>query len=115
MFYNIFTDLCKKYIDTEKNVYNSMVSGSVAGLISKTVVYPFDLARKRLQIQGFQRGRKGFGKFFRCNGLLNCLAVTIKEEGLPGLFKGLVPSQIKAAAVTALYFTTYEQVLSLLK
>jgi len=92
-----------------------MLSGSAAGLIAKTIVYPFDLARKRLQIQGFQDGRKGFGKFFQCNGLLDCLRVTIKEEGMQGLFKGLVPSQVKAATTSALHFTVYEQALSLLK
>lgn len=92
-----------------------MLSGSSAGLIAKTIVYPFDLVRKRLQIQGFEHGRKGFGKFFQCNGLLDCVKVTIKEEGVQGLFKGLVPSQIKAAATSALHFTVYEQVLLLLK
>lgn len=92
-----------------------MLSGSVAGLIAKTIVYPFDLARKRLQIQGFQHGRKGFGKFFQCNGLLDCLRVTLKEEGVQGLFKGLTPSQVKAALTSTLHFTAYEQVLLLLK
>ncbi|EFN82320.1 Mitochondrial deoxynucleotide carrier [Harpegnathos saltator] len=116
MFYSIFTDLYKKYYTNAKtDVYNSIVSGGAAGLIAKTVVYPFDLAKKRLQIQGFQHGRKGFGRFFQCNGLLNCLIVTIKKEGLLGMFKGLVPSQVKAAIVTALYFTSYEQALLLLR
>lgn len=92
-----------------------MLSGSIAGLIAKTIVYPFDLARKRLQIQGFKHGRKGFGKFFQCNGLLDCLRLTIKEEGVQGLFKGLLPSQVKAATTSALHFTAYEQVLLLLK
>lgn len=92
-----------------------MISGSTAGLLAKTIVYPFDLARKRLQIQGFQHGRKGFGKFFQCDGLLNCLRIIIKEERMQGLFKGLVPSQIKATATTALHFTVYEQVLLLLR
>lgn len=92
-----------------------MLSGSIAGFIAKTIVYPFDLARKRLQIQGFQHGRKGFGKFFRCNGLLDCVRVTIKEERIQGLFKGLAPSQIKAAATSALHFTMYEQVLLILR
>ncbi|XP_024867142.1 mitochondrial thiamine pyrophosphate carrier isoform X1 [Temnothorax curvispinosus] len=115
-FYGFFTDFYKKYTTgTDINIYNSMLSGSTAGLIAKTIVYPFDLARKRLQIQGFQHGRKGFGKFFQCNGLVDCLRVTVKEEGVRGLFKGLVPSQVKAATTSALHFTTYEQVLLLLK
>ncbi|RLU24974.1 hypothetical protein DMN91_003065 [Ooceraea biroi] len=116
-FYAFFTDFYRKHTSgTEKtSVYNSILSGSAAGLIAKTIVYPFDLTRKRLQIQGFQRGRVGFGKFFQCNGLLDCLRVTVREEGVRGLFKGLVPSQVKAAATTALHFTVYEQVLLLLK
>ncbi|XP_076291391.1 mitochondrial thiamine pyrophosphate carrier isoform X1 [Lasioglossum baleicum] len=115
-FYGLFSDLYKKY-SSEANIsfYNSMISGSAAGLLSKTMVYPLDLSRKRLQIQGFQHGRKGFGSFFSCTGLLDCLRLTVKVEGVRGLFKGLVPSQIKAAATTALHFTTYEQSLALIK
>lgn len=115
-FYGFFTDLYKRYSPgTDTNFYNSMLSGSAAGLIAKTIVYPFDLARKRLQIQGFQHGRKGFGKHFRCNGLLDCLSMTVREEGVRGLFKGLIPSQVKAAVTSALHFTAYEQFLLLLK
>jgi hypothetical protein len=43
----------------------SLLCGSVAGICAKTFVYPLDVARKRLQIQGFQHGRIGFGKV--CN------------------------------------------------
>lgn len=115
-FYKLFTGFYKRYTSsTETNIYNSMLSGSIAGLMAKSIVYPFDLTRKRLQIQGFQHGRKGFGKFFQCNGLLDCLTVTVKEEGMRGLFKGLVPSQVKAVTTSALHFTVYEQVLLLLK
>ncbi|XP_011173547.1 mitochondrial thiamine pyrophosphate carrier isoform X2 [Solenopsis invicta] len=115
-FYGLFTDFYKRCTsDTNTSFYNSMLSGSAAGLLAKTVVYPFDLARKRLQIQGFQHGRKGFGKFFQCSGLLDCLRITVKEEGVRGLFKGLTPSQVKATVTTAFHFTAYEQVLLLLK
>lgn len=115
-FYEFFKDVYKRYTsDADTTFSNSMLSGSSAGLLAKTIVYPFDLVRKRLQIQGFEHGREGFGKFFQCNGLLDCVKVTVKEEGVQGLFKGLVPSQIKAAATSALHFTVYEQVLLLLK
>ncbi|XP_001603742.1 mitochondrial thiamine pyrophosphate carrier isoform X2 [Nasonia vitripennis] len=96
-------------------IINSLVAGCLAGLVAKTIVYPLDLARKRLQIQGFEHGRKGFGGFFRCNGLVNCLVLTTKQEGIRGLFKGLGPSQFKAALMTALHFTFYEQALNLIR
>ncbi|XP_035718764.1 mitochondrial thiamine pyrophosphate carrier-like [Vespa mandarinia] len=116
LFYKYLVDIYKKYFkETETNFYNSMISGSIAGLMAKTVVYPMDLARKRLQIQGFEYGRKEFGRFFKCKGLIDCLRVTIKDEGVKSLFKGLLPSQLKAALTTAFHFTFYEQALLILK
>lgn len=116
LFYEYLKDMYKKYFHkTDINMYNSMISGSVAGIMAKTIVYPMDLARKRLQIQGFEHGRKGFGKFFKCRGLISCLIETFRNEGAKALFKGLVPSQIKAALTTALHFTFYEQTLIILR
>lgn len=97
------------FTDGAYSIYGSLVAGGGAGLIAKTIVYPADLARKRLQIQGFEQGRYGFGEFFTCRGLYNCIWKTTKKEGLPGLFKGLIPSQLKAALTTALHFAVYEQ------
>lgn len=115
-FYGLFNDIYKRYCnETDTSITNSMVSGSAAGLLAKTIVYPFDLSRKRLQIQGFENGRKGFGAFFHCTGFVDCLKTTFKREGGKGLFKGLIPSQLKAAATTALHFTVYEQSLVLMK
>ncbi|KAI4483739.1 hypothetical protein M0804_007999 [Polistes exclamans] len=109
-------NIYKKYFkETNISFYNSLLSGAMAGLMAKTIVYPMDLARKRLQIQGFKNGRKGFGKFFECKGLIDCFRVTIRDEGAKGLFKGLLPSQLKAAITTALHFTFYEQALLFLK
>jgi hypothetical protein len=55
--------------DNEEYVYvsgtGSLICGSLAGVCAKTFVYPLDVARKRLQIQGFQHARVGFGKV--CN------------------------------------------------
>ncbi|XP_078047238.1 mitochondrial thiamine pyrophosphate carrier [Augochlora pura] len=118
-FYGLFTDFYRtcsnETSDTKTSFYNSMLSGSMAGLLAKTIVYPFDIGRKRLQIQGFQHARRDFGNSFYCTGFFDCLRQTVKVEGLKGLFKGLAPSQLKAAATTALHFTTYEQSLMLIR
>uniref|UniRef100_A0A1B6EBD0 Mitochondrial carrier protein n=1 Tax=Clastoptera arizonana TaxID=38151 RepID=A0A1B6EBD0_9HEMI len=98
-------------------ISGSLLAGSLAGLSSKCVTYPFDLARKRMQIQGFQRARTGFGKSFFCTGLISCLVTTVGGEGIIGLFKGLTPSLVKAIITNSLIFSIYEktcQVLMLL-
>ncbi|XP_015111789.1 mitochondrial thiamine pyrophosphate carrier isoform X2 [Diachasma alloeum] len=116
VFYSLLTDFYRSFSEeSSTTVPNSLIAGSAAGLLSKTAVYPFDLARKRLQIQGFEHGRTGFGKFFSCRGLMDCLVKTARDEGLRALFKGLLPSQLKAAATTALHFTFYEQALVLIQ
>lgn len=55
-----------------------------------------------------------FFQKFMCNGLLDCVRLTIKDETILGLFKGLSPSLLKAGFVTALHLTFYEQTYNLI-
>lgn len=62
----------------------ALVTGAMAGFLSKVMVYPMDLAKKRMQIQGFGEHRKSYGTHFSCNGMLDCLLITVRQEGLLG-------------------------------
>ena len=60
----------------------SLVCGSCAGVVSKTLTYPFDLFKKRLQVAGFEEARVKFGQvctllrlFNHCRNWLSRLKV----------------------------------------
>ncbi|XP_004071531.1 mitochondrial thiamine pyrophosphate carrier [Oryzias latipes] len=92
----------------------SLVCGSGAGVISKTITYPFDLFKKRLQVGGFEAARARFGQVRRYSGLMDCMFQIAKEEGFRGFFKGLSPSLVKAALSTGFTFFWYEFFINLI-
>lgn len=94
----------------ELTMLANLIAGSIAGFVSKAAVYPFDVLKKRLQIQGFQQYRTSFGRQIYCTGMLNCVHLTIKEEGFLALYKGFGPSILKAVLVSALHFAIYDEI-----
>ncbi|KAJ0178464.1 hypothetical protein K1T71_006287 [Dendrolimus kikuchii] len=94
----------------QSTLFANLLAGSIAGFVAKTSIYPFDLVKKRLQIQGFQRHRQAFGKQMYCNGLFDCVKLTVNNEGYLALFKGYGPSILKAVLVSALHFAAYDEI-----
>ncbi|KAF4012898.1 hypothetical protein G4228_003596 [Cervus hanglu yarkandensis] len=88
--------------------FQNLLCGSGAGVISKTLTYPLDLFKKRLQVGGFEQARASFGQVRSYKGLLDCAGQVLREEGAQGCFKGLSPSLLKAALSTGLVFFWYE-------
>lgn len=117
MCYKFFDDLYRTFVGTDKSSYTfvgSTLAGSLSGLVAKVFIYPLDLMKKRLQIQGFKGNRKEFGKEFVCRNMFDCILKIYLAEGVLGLFKGLSPSLLKAVVTTALHFNTYELVCKVL-
>lgn len=94
----------------ESSFLANLLGGSIAGFVAKSAIYPFDLVKKRLQIQGFQEYRRGFGKQMYCNGLFDCVKLTLNNEGYLALYKGYGPSMLKAVFVSALHFAAYDEI-----
>jgi solute carrier family 25 (adenine nucleotide translocator) protein 4/5/6/31 len=59
----------------------NLFSGGLAGAAANTICYPFDFARTRL---ASDLG-KGGGKF---KGIWDCIATTVRQQGLTGLYTG---------------------------
>lgn len=115
--YNVFKKMLSPAPKAGKSGGNlqSLFCGSGAGMISKTITYPFDLLKKRLQVGGFEEARLHFGTVRTYKGLLDCTTQIAKEEGLLGFFKGLSPSLLKAAVSTGFTFFCYELFVDLLR
>lgn len=81
---------------------NQLVSlaGAASGFLSGVVVCPLDVVKTRLQAQGF-------GSHYR--GFLGTFATIFREEGIRGLYKGVVPVTIGYLPTWAIYFTVYER------
>lgn len=61
--------------------------GATAGIVGQTFAYPLDLIRRRMQVQGFQDTRYNYQ-----GGILRTMQQIVKEEGIKGLYKGMIPN-----------------------
>ncbi|KAJ8357593.1 hypothetical protein SKAU_G00203870 [Synaphobranchus kaupii] len=109
-FYNVFKNLLwpQPKEPGSRGSLQSLLCGSCAGVLSKSITYPFDLFKKRLQVRGFEAARQRFGEVRSYRGFLDCVLRIAKEEGIRGFFKGLYPSLVKAALSTGFTFFWYE-------
>lgn len=90
--------------------FQLFVCGLAAGTCAKLVCHPLDVVKKRFQIEGLQRHPKyGARVEHRAyKNMLDALRRIMQAEGWAGLYKGIVPSTIKAAPAGAVTFVAYE-------
>lgn len=113
MCFKLFDSLYRSLQSLDSATFSfasTAVSGSLAGFVAKVAIYPLDLTKKRMQIQGIEQTRKPFGQVFSCDGMLSCLVKTYQNEGVQGFFKGLGPSLIKVVVMSSLHFVVYDLV-----
>ncbi|KAK8671123.1 hypothetical protein V6N13_037729 [Hibiscus sabdariffa] len=90
--------------------FQLFICGLAAGTCAKLVCHPLDVVKKRFQIEGLQRHPK-YGARVDPNAYKNmfdALGRILQSEGWHGLYKGILPSTIKAAPAGAVTFVAYE-------
>lgn len=92
----------------KNSVVRKLVCGALAGSISQTLTYPFDVLRRKMQVTGMKGGSVKY------DGALHALSSVVKTEGVKGLYRGLWPNLLKVAPSIATSFFTYELVKELL-
>lgn len=98
------------------HVSQGAVAGFISGVISKTTLFPLDVIRKRLQVQGPTRAYylSGTIPIYPRNPIATAVLI-VRNEGLMGLYKGLLVSIIKSAPASAVTMWTYEHTLEAMR
>ncbi|KAL6720702.1 mitochondrial thiamine pyrophosphate transporter [Lecanora helva] len=91
-------------------------AGVLSGVLAKTGVFPLDLIRKRLQVQGPSRARYVGGKIpVYGEGVLRTGRSIVRREGWRGLYRGLGVGLVKSAPASAVTMWTYERAMKVMK
>ncbi|GMH46274.1 hypothetical protein TrRE_jg9591 [Triparma retinervis] len=82
-----------------------LVLGMVGGCCGTVAGFPFESARRKMQLQGVG-GRPAMYK-----GLFDCMGGVVRTEGIGGLFGGVSANIAKMAPASAITFSCYESIL----
>jgi solute carrier family 25 phosphate transporter 23/24/25/41 len=104
--YEFFRGILTPPSQKDHPVYKKLACGALAGSISQTLTYPFDVLRRRQQVMGMASNSLGYKQM----GAIDTLISIVKTEGVRGLYKGLWPNLLKVAPSIATSFFTYETV-----
>ncbi|KAM8725531.1 solute carrier family 25 member 47-A isoform 1-T1 [Acanthopagrus schlegelii] len=87
------------------------LSGMAGGIAQTSVMCPGDLVKVRLQCQTESKRSGAKPKY---HGPVHCLLSIIKEEGVRGLYRGVLPLMLRDGPSLATYFLTYATVCEML-
>jgi len=99
-------ELLKGYLSPpgKETAYGGLMCGAIAGTVSQTLTYPFDVLRRKMQTTTMGDGALGY----RYTGSINALSTIMRVEGVAGLYRGIWPNLLKVAPSIAVSFYTYE-------
>lgn len=78
---------------------DSMVAGSISGLIARALTAPMDTLKIRYQLQPVQESKY--------RGIVSTVGIIVREEGWRALWKGNVPASAMYVAYGAVQFGSY--------
>ncbi|KAL9085491.1 MAG: hypothetical protein Q9159_004686 [Coniocarpon cinnabarinum] len=94
----------------EKNpgTLGKLAAGAVSGAVAQTCTYPFDVLRRRFQINTMS------GMGYQYKSIWDAIRVIVSQEGIRGLYKGIVPNLLKVAPSMASSWASFELVRDLM-
>ncbi|RYP14154.1 hypothetical protein DL765_006562 [Monosporascus sp. GIB2] len=99
-------EFVRKYLtpegDKNPNAGRKLLAGAVSGAVAQTCTYPFDVLRRRFQINTMS------GMGFQYKSIGDAVKVIVTQEGVRGLYKGLFPNLLKVAPSMAANWLSFE-------
>lgn len=88
--------------DKNPSAVRKLLAGAVSGAVAQTCTYPFDVLRRRFQINTMS------GMGYQYKGIFDAIRVIVAQEGVRGLYKGIVPNLLKVAPSMASSWLSFE-------
>lgn len=79
-----------------------LAAGAVSGAVAQTCTYPFDVLRRRFQVNTMS------GMGYQYAGIFDAIRRIVRTEGPRGLYKGIVPNLLKVAPSMASSWLSFE-------
>jgi len=79
-----------------------LIFGGISGATCTSFAYPFELIRRKLQVQGLQ------GRPVLYKGVVDCGMKVVETQGFLGLYRGLAANMLKSPLNVAIVFGIYE-------
>ncbi|KAK4077954.1 uncharacterized protein Triagg1_3648 [Trichoderma aggressivum f. europaeum] len=79
-----------------------LLAGAISGAVAQTCTYPFDVLRRRFQINTMS------GMGYQYKSVSDAVRVIVLQEGVKGLYKGIVPNLLKVAPSMASSWLSFE-------
>lgn len=96
----------RKYLtpDGEENpsAARKLLAGAISGAVAQTCTYPFDVLRRRFQINTMS------GMGYQYKSITDAVRVIVGQEGIRGMYKGIVPNLLKVAPSMASSWLSFE-------
>ncbi|KAL1952724.1 hypothetical protein VTO42DRAFT_4412 [Malbranchea cinnamomea] len=96
----------RKYLTPDGDVNPSslrkLLAGALSGAVAQTATYPFDVLRRRFQINTMS----GLG--YRYTSIWDAVRLIFLQEGFQGFYKGLAPNLLKVAPSMASSWLSFE-------
>ncbi|GAB6021986.1 hypothetical protein CHUAL_006142 [Chamberlinius hualienensis] len=98
MAYEQFKRIIRGQSNRELGIYERFVAGSLAGGVSQSIIYPFEVLKTRLALR----------KTGQYRGIVDAACKIYKREGFPSFYKGFVPNLLGILPYAGIDLAIYE-------